>query len=549
MNVKTQSTIVGSLLMCCALGLFACSDNNTGQTPNDDASPDVDMTSEDMPTEDMSGDMPIETEVTLENTSVVGSAVKGPFAKDSIIRVFKLDEKGQPTTTRQFGRTNKDGRFLVPPLLFDGWAVVEVEGKYFDELTGEVSEESRTLKMLGFVEDGKIIGNINLFSDFTFKRVQKILSTGLSSSMEEARERARAEFSRIFYIGHHPEKLSILNVDSEGFARDNAVLLSFSAGVLEAKISDAQFAALSDDFAEDGDIDGEGVETFNNIKTAATENNYDTARDNLLKRFGSAPPELATVSSGRYWVYHNCFVPINVSKEKLCLGQNNNLQTAILGKEWTEFSFVPPVTGTYTFSLNYGTFNNFHRWNLTSLDKEAILSTSDSRSNFRAVSLTLEGGKEYILNIYNSDDNQGNVEVDIQPSSEGSASEPIPLMLDVSREGWVGFHGNMANSSWTSFYEFHVDQVFNRQSLDIVVNDANDEIEVLAYWGSAGESANQAIFVEDHLLDSALGKNSVKLEDVVTMDKRLYIVVRNRSNTTDPQSYVPGRMPFRIKVR
>lgn len=550
-HLKYTWPIVG---VACALCFGACSDNNAIQTQKDESKDmRLDMSTDMRVDADMNGPTDVsedqETMITPGTSSVVGRAVKGPFVKGAMVTVYELNEKGLREGRSVVGVTNDFGEFLVKPLGFDGWVEVEVKGNYFDELTQMPSLESKTMSVLTNTKNGKVTGNVNLFTAFTLKRIRALLATQLADTIEEAREVARADFARTFFIANYTERLSILNRNiTTGIERDNIVLLWFSVSVLQSGTTQAKLDTLVDDFADDGRINNDGIEAFNAIKKEANIALYIKARDHLLAKYGDVPPLFDKDNLlAHSWLYNNCFVPVESLEEKLCVGSNQQLATELEPKTWTNFAFTAPYSGAFTLSANFASFNNFNQWKLLN-DENQTLAQGDGRNTWRAVSLNLKAGSTYTFTAYsNAPEENNTVDVDIQPSSDGRKSSPKPLMYDVPYEGWVGFHSSNENSSGTSYYVYYADDGFEKDAVSIFVSDVGDEVEVSVYKGNSIDPADEIFDSADALLKTESGRQSVQV-DVEPEHDVLLIKVTNKSGQTSPQNQAPGRLPYTIRV-
>ena len=551
------------VVACVCFG--ACSDDTPTQTKNDastdmktadvsvDLAVDGDMkvATADVGTDisvDVANDLVEDIGITAETSNVVGRAVKGPFVAGSVVTVYELNAKAQREGRSIAGVTNDFGEFLVKPLGFDGWVEVEVSGNYFDELTKQPSAQTISLGVLAEAKDGKVIGNINLFTGFTIKRVRNLLDTQFVDTIEEARRQARADFARIFFVANHTERLSILNRGTRGIERDNTILLWFSASVLKSGVSDADFLSLTDDFANDGLINESGVAVFDAIRTAANRDLYIEARDHLLAKFGDVPPLFTIEEIPPYiWLYNNCFVPNAPAFEKLCVGTNTNLTTPLLPKVWTDFSFVAPYSGAFTLNGNFAQFNNFNRWRLLDATNNN-LAQGDGTNNWRAVSVHLKAGSTYVFSAFNNfaDRNNG-VTLDIAPASDGISSHPKALMDDVPYQGWVGFHSATENSSSNSYYIYYADAFFGKDKVSVFVSDVGDDVEVSVYKANASDDSDVVFATPNALIGSATGRQTVQVE--VNLESEVLLIrVQNKSSQTSPQTQVPGRLPYTIKV-
>lgn len=192
-----------------------------------------------------------------------GKAQKGPYLVGAEVTLSELEDDLSPTGRVFFARTTDNlGTFRFPELeLASNLVEVRVEGNYFDEATGESTDESTTLTALADISDNEVI-NVNLLSQLEDTRVRLQMLDGVSFS--EAKANSFSDLSAAFGFNANSELVTDdldLTVNQEGSDLLFAVSTIVS-GVrsLDENISWLQFLAdFQADFGDDGMINNERV--------------------------------------------------------------------------------------------------------------------------------------------------------------------------------------------------------------------------------------------------------------------------------------------------
>lgn len=203
--------------------------------------------------------------VAIKNKSITGVSQKGPFVTGTPIKVYELDGKTYAQTGKSFtGKiTSDDGKFSVSNVsLASQYALLEANGYYRNEVTGEKSKGAITLYAITDLSDRKNV-NINPLTHLEYERVLYLVGTGIN--IPAAKKQAEAEILNAFGISGKFESSEDLDIFSEG--EGNAALLAISVMMLgglgdskdessEAELTErlAKFAA---DIEKDGTWDDE----------------------------------------------------------------------------------------------------------------------------------------------------------------------------------------------------------------------------------------------------------------------------------------------------
>ena len=213
-----------------------------------------------------------------ENISVTGVAQKGPFKFGSPLNLYELKNDLTPS-----GRVYKDeinsnkGDFVIPKVsLAYPYAKLEVRGLYRNEVTGEWSKDSMTLRTLTDFSDkraesnsnDRVQVNINLLTHLEYDRALYLVQEK-GYSVFAAKKQAAQEIMTAFEFATavtYSEDFAIFQNDGvgSGTIAGNGTLLAISALVMGNR-SDAEVQSVVDKFREDVKTDGE----WNDLQTKA----------------------------------------------------------------------------------------------------------------------------------------------------------------------------------------------------------------------------------------------------------------------------------------
>lgn len=205
-----------------------------------------------------------------ENISVTGVAQKGPFKFGSPLNLYELKKDLKPS-----GREYKDeissnkGDFVIPKVsLAYPYAKLEVRGLYRNEVTGEWSTDSMTLRALTDFSEERTDVNINLLTHLEYDRALYLVQEK-GYSVYAAKKQAAQEIMTAFEFATavtYSEDFAIFQNEgvSATTSAGNATLLAISALVMGNR-SDAEIQNTIDKFIADIKTDGE----WNDLQTKA----------------------------------------------------------------------------------------------------------------------------------------------------------------------------------------------------------------------------------------------------------------------------------------
>ena len=185
---------------------------------------------------------------------VAGVAQKGPFVKGSAVTVRGVDCKTLEFTDQVFeGVVKSDkGDFALDSIALDSsCAVIEVTGKYLNEVTGKKTDGELTLRALTNLKNRENV-NVNLLTNLAYERVMYLVKEK-NKSLAKAKTQAESEVLAAFDIKDEINEFENLNIFGSGDG--NAALLAVSV-MMQGDADEAALAKrldkFDDSFAESG---------------------------------------------------------------------------------------------------------------------------------------------------------------------------------------------------------------------------------------------------------------------------------------------------------
>ena len=205
-----------------------------------------------------------------ENISVTGVAQKGPFKFGSPLNLYELKKNLTPSgTVYKDEISSNKGDFVIPKVsLAYPYAKLEVRGLYRNEVTGEWSTDSMTLRALTDFSEERTDVNINLLTHLEYDRALYLVQEK-GYSVYAAKKQAAQEIMTAFEFATavtYSEDFAIFQNEgvSATTSAGNATLLAISALVMGNR-SDAEIQNTIDKFIADIKTDGE----WNDLQTKA----------------------------------------------------------------------------------------------------------------------------------------------------------------------------------------------------------------------------------------------------------------------------------------
>ena len=186
---------------------------------------------------------------------VAGVAQKGPFVKGATVTVRGIDCKTLEFTDQVFEGVIKSdkGDFALDSVALDtSCAVIEVSGKYLNEVTGKKTKNELTLRALTDLKDRDNV-NVNLLTNLEYERVMHLVKEK-NKTLAKAKTQAESEVLAAFDIKGDFEAFENLNIFESGDG--NAALLAVSVmmqGDADADGLAKRLDKFDDSFAESGE--------------------------------------------------------------------------------------------------------------------------------------------------------------------------------------------------------------------------------------------------------------------------------------------------------
>ena len=199
----------------------------------------------------------------VKNASILGAAQKGPFKFNSPLQLREVLLRNDSLIYS--GRKYVDeissnkGDFVIPKVnLVYPYAVLEVRGLWRNEVSGEYSKDSMTLRALTDLT-GRTEVNINLLTHLEYDRAARLVNKGYSvyAAKKQADYEIMTAFGFATSVEYSEDLKTFVPTTSENSGR-NATLMAISLLFIgdrsEAEIQNA-INSFKSDLAEDGEWD------------------------------------------------------------------------------------------------------------------------------------------------------------------------------------------------------------------------------------------------------------------------------------------------------
>ena len=199
----------------------------------------------------------------VKNASILGAAQKGPFKFNSPLQLREVLLRNDSLIYS--GRKYVDeissnkGDFVIPKVnLVYPYAVLEVRGLWRNEVSGEYSKDSMTLRVLTDLT-GRTEVNINLLTHLEYDRAARLVNKGYSvyAAKKQADYEIMTAFGFATSVEYSEDLKTFVPTTSENSGR-NATLMAISLLFIgdrsEAEIQNA-INSFKSDLAEDGEWD------------------------------------------------------------------------------------------------------------------------------------------------------------------------------------------------------------------------------------------------------------------------------------------------------
>ena len=274
--------------------------------------------------------------------TINGSVQKGPFVLGSTINIQSLDGKLNPTGQSYVTYTNDDaGHFDLGSTLSNKYAEIIATGYYFDEVAGDLSQGTLTLRSITDLSDGGNT-NVNLLTTLVYNRTQNLVK---NSGKSIADATAQAEQELFLALGINETDIPDVRcakMDISQAGDHNALLLTISVALQYNRSTAAVtelISKLAVDLADDGQIARDKVQSL--YISESVDNLATQVRSNLIDRYN----QLGTQNNVPYFdKYLGYFLDINGN------GVADKVEVVILDEDSAEFS---AKGGEYTLPFSF----------------------------------------------------------------------------------------------------------------------------------------------------------------------------------------------------
>ena len=189
----------------------------------------------------------------ISKEKITGFAQKGPFNNGTSILLSELNSDFNQTGRNITSNIeNNQGSYEIDYIEFiSQYVLINANGYYFDEITGDNSSSQLTLYALSDLSDKNSL-NINILSHLEKARVEYLLSEG--KSFWEAKSQALREILEIFEMDK-PDDTESENLDISRAGEGNSILLAISV-IFQGYRSTADLSLLMANFITDISSDG-----------------------------------------------------------------------------------------------------------------------------------------------------------------------------------------------------------------------------------------------------------------------------------------------------
>lgn len=221
--------------------------------------------------------------VTVKVGNIKGLVEKGPFVSGASVSVYELDENLKATGRVFETKTNDEGAFSINPstALVSKYVKLSVNGFYFNEYTGKLSDAPVSLEAITSIEDVNSANvNVNILTHLEMPRVVNLVSGG--TSFQAAKQQAQAELLKAFLITDKtltPETASITGNNTSA-----NILIAISSILLNER-SDAAFTEFMSKLRNDLTDGQVSEETKKAIASSSLGLSYSRIKENIKKRY------------------------------------------------------------------------------------------------------------------------------------------------------------------------------------------------------------------------------------------------------------------------
>lgn len=273
--------------------------------------------------------------------TVSGKVEKGPFVSGSTITIQPMNEDLQ-VMGAMYGATISDdlGNFVLGSKEFQAqYAELMANGYFFNEVKGELSEGTLTLRALVDLSDRQTV-NVNVLTHLKYTRIKNLIASGVS--FKQANTQAQKELLVAFglqgYSSKDASQFSIMAGTDE-----SAVLIIVSSLLLmdrsEAALTE-YLAKLSEDFGQTGTL-SESNQRQIDLDKAKLVDDLTCIKEHIVRRYEDLGLDIEVKDLAPFFDWDGNGT---AGDELLKEGERVKLETTELN--------VPNEGGTYTIKIN-----------------------------------------------------------------------------------------------------------------------------------------------------------------------------------------------------
>jgi len=131
--------------------------------------------------------------IVVRKEKISGVSQKGPFTQGAKVKIYELNRNMEKMGEPYEGTTDGDGNFVIEiegGIITSPYIILEVNGKYINEVNGKQSDAPVTLNAVADVSKKSIV-NINVFTHLEYAKVLELAKSG--ESFEDAKKEAQKE--------------------------------------------------------------------------------------------------------------------------------------------------------------------------------------------------------------------------------------------------------------------------------------------------------------------------------------------------------------------
>lgn len=486
------------------------------------------------------------------DAGTTNSVQKGPFQPGGEVVVMQLDEAGEEIGEQQTTEVGTNGEFTLPGTDWSGPSAIGVTGTYFDETTGNFSDQSMTLHaVINLPEEAG--ANVNLYTHLVAHRTAAIMP---EADFDTARDHARDEVRDLTGIVGDAIDLDLLRAANNADEADGANLLLFSAAFLTADMDTDAFDALVADFADNGTFDGDGLAHWRSIQQAA-ENNPDLLADAvaaLQSQYGTQPPNSGG-AEGVAWLLSPCLAAKLTEPRVVCVDggfdgtANNDSEEFVV--------FIPPVTGRYTIELFGDVSAEEHNTNncYWTLYREQDSGSTEYGSSaydghfcgVEDVTSTLNAGERYYIQpevTRDDPDFPAYFTLSVSPNSQGRSNRSGAV--EINSFPFRGYVGTLIGTTDTSYYRFTAGSGTHTITVGGYPCGGSAHARVDLYDAPADESSP---FKSGYRIANSWEEScSQVIEQSLEAGKEYFLKITNKETYMTNSRPAPGSNDFQINI-